>query len=71
MSLTHVDPHVSEIVMVWIQSGDLLMVWIQISLKNKICITSIRHELVFCLLLLVTGIIFLTNLILLAPSNHE
>jgi hypothetical protein len=36
MSLTHVDPHVSEIVMVWIQSGDLLMVWIQISLlKNK------------------------------------
>ena len=32
MSLTHVDPHVSEIVMVWIQSGDLLMVWIQISL---------------------------------------
>jgi hypothetical protein len=34
MSLTHVDPHVSEIAMVWIQSGDLLMVWIQISLKN-------------------------------------
>jgi hypothetical protein len=33
MSLTHVDPHVSEIVMVWIQSGDLLMVWIQISLQ--------------------------------------
>jgi hypothetical protein len=32
MSLTHVDPHVSEIVMVWIQSGDLLMVWIQIFL---------------------------------------
>jgi hypothetical protein len=32
MSLTHVDPHVSEIVMVWIQGGDLLMVWIQISL---------------------------------------
>jgi hypothetical protein len=32
MSLTHVDPYVSEIVMVWIQSGDLLMVWIQISL---------------------------------------
>jgi hypothetical protein len=31
MSLTHVDPHVSEIVMVWIQSGDLLMVCIQIS----------------------------------------
>jgi hypothetical protein len=31
--LTHVDPHVSEIVMVWIQSGDLLMVWIQISQK--------------------------------------
>jgi hypothetical protein len=30
--LTHVDPHVSEIIMVWIQSGDLLMVWIQISL---------------------------------------
>jgi hypothetical protein len=27
-----VDPHVSEIVMVWIQSGDLLIVWIQISL---------------------------------------
>jgi hypothetical protein len=35
MSLTHVDPHVSEIVMVWIQSGDLLMVWIQISLYKK------------------------------------
>jgi hypothetical protein len=35
MSLTHVDPHVSEIVMVWIQSGDLLMVWIQISLKLR------------------------------------
>jgi hypothetical protein len=34
MSLTHVDPHVSEIVMVWIQSGDLLMVWIQISLRK-------------------------------------
>jgi hypothetical protein len=34
MSLTHVDPHVSEIVMVWIQSGDLLMVWIQISHIN-------------------------------------
>jgi hypothetical protein len=34
MSLTHVNPHVSEIVMVWIQSGDLLMVWIQISLKH-------------------------------------
>jgi hypothetical protein len=29
-----VDPHVSEIVMVWIQSGDLLMVWIQISQKK-------------------------------------
>jgi hypothetical protein len=35
MSLTHVDPHVSEIVMVWIQSGDLLMVWIQISQKKN------------------------------------
>jgi hypothetical protein len=35
MSLTHVDPHVSEIVMVWIQSGDLLMVWIQISLQTN------------------------------------
>jgi hypothetical protein len=33
MSLTYVDPHVSEIVMIWIQSGDLLMVWIQISLS--------------------------------------
>jgi hypothetical protein len=32
MSLTHVNPHVNEIAMVWIQSGDLLMVWIQISL---------------------------------------
>jgi hypothetical protein len=31
-----VDPHVSEIVMVWIQSGDLLMVWIQISLYYNI-----------------------------------
>ena len=39
MSLTHVDPHVSEIVMVWIQSGDLLMVWIQISLKDNKLIT--------------------------------
>jgi hypothetical protein len=36
MSLTHVDPHVSEIVMVWIQSGDLLMVWIQISLVYNV-----------------------------------
>jgi hypothetical protein len=35
MSLTHVDPHVSEIVMVWIQSGDLLMVWIQISQRSR------------------------------------
>jgi hypothetical protein len=40
MSLTHVDPHVSEIVMVWIQSGDLLMVWIQISLRTKITCPS-------------------------------
>jgi hypothetical protein len=38
MSLTHVDPHVSEIVMVWIQSGDLLMVWIQISLNSMILV---------------------------------
>jgi hypothetical protein len=29
-----VDPHVSEILMVWIQSGDLLMVWIQIPKKK-------------------------------------
>jgi hypothetical protein len=36
MSLTHVDPHVSKIVMVWIQSGDLLMVWIQIFLNYNI-----------------------------------
>jgi hypothetical protein len=36
MSLTHVDPRVSEIVMVWIQSGDLLMVWIQISQRFTI-----------------------------------
>jgi hypothetical protein len=35
MSLIHVDLHVSEIVMVWIQSGDLLMVWFQISKKKK------------------------------------
>jgi hypothetical protein len=35
MSLTHMDPHVSEIVMVWIQTGDLLMVWIQISKKKR------------------------------------
>jgi hypothetical protein len=40
MSLTHVDPHVSEIVMVWIQSGDLLMVWIQISLKIKVSLCN-------------------------------
>jgi hypothetical protein len=38
MSLTHVDPHVSGIVMVWIQSGDLLMVWIQISLENLVAV---------------------------------
>jgi hypothetical protein len=42
MSLTHVDPHVSEIVMVWIQSGDLLMVWIQIS--QKVIIINICNE---------------------------
>jgi hypothetical protein len=42
MSLTHVDPHVSEIVMVWIQSGDLLMVWIQISLFFNSC--NVRAE---------------------------
>jgi hypothetical protein len=41
--LTHVDPHVSERVMVWIQSGDLLMVWIQISLFIKI--TYVRERL--------------------------
>jgi hypothetical protein len=40
MSLTHVDPHVSEIVMVWIQNGDLLMVWIQISQINIARYTS-------------------------------
>jgi hypothetical protein len=39
--LTHVDPHVSEIVMVWIQSGDLLMVWIQISLKTNNTVSRI------------------------------
>jgi hypothetical protein len=39
--LTHVDPHVSEIVMVWIQSGDLLMVWIQISLN---IFTEVPHS---------------------------
>jgi hypothetical protein len=47
MSLTHVDPHVSEIVMVWIQSGDLLMVWIQISLNilsnNLYVVASYEH----------------------------
>jgi hypothetical protein len=42
MSLTHVDPHVSEIVMVWIQSGDLLMVWIQISLITMVHILSVK-----------------------------
>jgi hypothetical protein len=42
MSLTHVDPHVSEIVMVWIQSGDLLMVWIQISLKLKLLTSNYK-----------------------------
>jgi hypothetical protein len=50
MSLTHVDPHVSEIVMVWIQSGDLLMVWIQISLTvlshaDCLCLSSLPHKL--------------------------
>jgi hypothetical protein len=51
MSLTHVDPHVSEIVMVWIQSGDLLMVWIQISLIiMTVCFLSItsRRTSVYC-----------------------
>jgi hypothetical protein len=43
MSLTHVDPHVSEIVMVWIQSGDLLMVWIQISLQKTILRSSVEE----------------------------
>jgi hypothetical protein len=43
MSLTHVDPHVSEIVMVCIQSGDLLMVWIQISRKKTSSITRARR----------------------------
>jgi hypothetical protein len=46
MSLTHVDPHVSEIVMVWIQSGDLLMIWIQISRHNMIMLLSITFFLV-------------------------
>jgi hypothetical protein len=41
MLLTHVDPHVSEIVMVWIQSGDLLMVWIQISHTKKMILSDI------------------------------
>jgi hypothetical protein len=44
MSLTHVDPHVSEIVMVWIQSGDLLMVWIQISQTISIFIFFYRKQ---------------------------
>jgi hypothetical protein len=43
MSLTHVDPHVSEIVIVWIQSGDLLMVWIQISLCFNIYVCIIKY----------------------------
>jgi hypothetical protein len=47
MSLTHVDPHVSEIVMVWIQSGDLLMVWIQISLS--IYVSDMQSSMVCCL----------------------
>jgi hypothetical protein len=53
MSLTHVDPHVSEIVMVWIQSGDLLMVWIQISLMKR------KNHLVACSLDLVGRVIML------------
>ena len=44
MSLTHVDPHVSEIVMVWIQSGDLLMVWIQISQKEYLGSVWLRSQ---------------------------
>jgi hypothetical protein len=44
MSLTHVDPHVSEIVMVWIQSGDLLMVWIQISQFDIIWPKKLSHQ---------------------------
>jgi hypothetical protein len=51
MSLTHVDPHVSEIVMVWIQSGDLLMVWIQISLFFKALLVDIdsrQEHFIFC-----------------------
>jgi hypothetical protein len=52
MSLTHVDPHVSEIVMVWIQSGDLLMVWIQISQYLKLArgchVDHLRNRLRAC-----------------------
>jgi hypothetical protein len=46
MSLTHVESHVSEIVMVWIQSGDLLMVWIQISRSKMelLLLRSIVHK---------------------------
>jgi hypothetical protein len=55
MSLTHVDPHVSEIVMVWIQSGDLLMVWIQISQQQIIVfpsLSSFGKTMPYCLYLL-------------------
>jgi hypothetical protein len=44
MSLTHVDPHVSEIVMIWIQSGDLLMVWIQISLIFSAVVKQVKDK---------------------------
>jgi hypothetical protein len=48
MSLTHVDPHVSEIVVVWIQSGDLLMVWIQISLLKMVIHGCLRRKWGLC-----------------------
>jgi hypothetical protein len=44
MSLTHVDQHVSEIVMIWIQSGDLLMVWIQISLIFSAVVKQVKDK---------------------------
>jgi hypothetical protein len=46
MSLTHVDPHVSEIVMVWIQSGDLYGIF-----KFQLVIRSNKAEQLFVVLI--------------------
>jgi hypothetical protein len=67
MSLTHVDPHVSEIVMVWIQSGDLLMVWIQISLVFFFFLGGVNF---FTVLLCNLGKYLMQSLILVQACNQ-